>query len=57
MTVDVALRRGSLYTPLVRRDMNLLIAAKALKHGRTVVMRDNRHFEPTGAKLLNPYET
>ena len=37
--------------------MDLLIAATALEHDLTVVTRNTRHFEPTGAKLLNPYET
>jgi len=57
VTVEVALRWGSLYTRLGRRDMDLLIAATALEHDLTVVTRNTRHFEPTGAKLLNPYET
>ena len=57
ITVEVALRWGSLYTRLGRRDMDLLIAATALEHDLTVVTRNTRHFEPTGTKLVNPYET
>jgi predicted nucleic acid-binding protein len=57
VTVEVALRRGSLYTRLGRRDMDLLIAATALEHDLTIVTRNIRHFKPTGAKLPNPYET
>lgn len=30
------------------------IAATALHHDLTVVTRNNRHFDPTGCKLLNP---
>lgn len=37
--------------------MDLLIAATALEHDLIVVTRNTRHFEPTGAKLPNPYET
>lgn len=57
ITTDVALRWGSLAMRLRRRDMDLLIAATALEHDLTVVTRNTKHFEPTGAKLLNPYES
>jgi predicted nucleic acid-binding protein len=57
ITTEIALRWGRLFVLLKRRDMDLLIAATALEHGLTVVTRNTRHFEPTGAKLLNPYET
>lgn len=56
VTTQVALRWGRLAMQLRRRDMDLLIAATALEHDLTVVTRNVRHFEPTGAKLLNPYE-
>ena len=57
ITTEIALRWGRLLVLLKRRDMDLLIAATALEHDLTVVTRNTRHFEPTGAKLLNPYET
>ncbi len=57
VTVAVARRWGELATRLNRRDSDLLIAATALEHDLTVVTRNTRHFEPTGAKLLNPYES
>ena len=57
ITTEIALRWGRLIVLLKRRDMDLLIAATALEHDLTVVTRNIRHFEPTGAKLLNPYET
>lgn len=56
VTIAVALRWGELYTRLKRRDTDLLIAATALEHDLTVVTRNIRHFEPTGAKTLDPYE-
>lgn len=52
---ETAIMWGTLYTRLKRRDTDLLIAASALHHGYTVVTRNVRHFEPTGVKLLNPY--
>lgn len=33
-----------------------LIAATAIQHGLHVVTRNTRHFEPTGAMLINPWE-
>jgi predicted nucleic acid-binding protein len=33
-----------------------LIAGAALTHGATVVTRNTKHFERSGAKLLNPWE-
>ncbi len=35
---------------------DLMIAATALEHGLTVVTRNVRHYEPTGVKILNPFE-
>ena len=57
ISVEIALRWGVMSMQLRRRDMDLLIAATALEHDLTVVTRNVRHFEPTGAKLLNPYES
>lgn len=37
-------------------NVDLLIAATAKVHGLTVVTRNVRHFKPTGARLLNPFE-
>lgn len=60
VTAATALRWGELVARLKRRDTDLLIAATALEHDVTVVTRnirhfEIRHFEPTGAKVLNPY--
>lgn len=54
---DTAIMWGTLYTRLKRRDTDLLIAATALRRGYAVVTRNIRHFEPTGVKLVNPYDT
>jgi toxin FitB len=56
VTTQIALRWGALAAALRRRDLDLFIAATALEHDLTVVTRNVRHFEPTGAKLFNPYE-
>ncbi len=37
-------------------NVDLLIAATALVHGLTVVTRNVRHFEPTGVRVVNPFE-
>ena len=37
-------------------NVDLLIAATALVHGLCVVTRNVRHFEPTGVRVLNPFE-
>ena len=52
----VAVRGGTMYMRLKRRDMDLLIAATALEHDLTLVTRNVRHFEPTGVRLFNPHE-
>lgn len=56
VTADVAVRWGAMYVRLKRRDTDLLLAATALEHDLVLVTRNIRHFEPTGVKLLNPYE-
>jgi predicted nucleic acid-binding protein len=47
---------GPLTYDLRNTNPDLLIAATALEHNLTVVTRNIRHFEPTGAKLFSPYE-
>ena len=57
LPVDAATARrwGRLSASVGNRDADLLIAATALQHGLTVVTRNVRHFEPTGAPVLNPF--
>lgn len=50
-----ARRWGQLSELLGHANADLLIAATALEHGLTVVTRNARHFEPTGANVLNPF--
>jgi len=50
-----ARRWGRLCQRLGHANADLLIAATALEHGLTVVTRNTRHFEPTGAQVINPF--
>jgi hypothetical protein len=52
----VALRSAKLHVPDPCSDRDAYIAATALVHGLTVVTRNTRDFEGTGAKVLNPWE-
>jgi predicted nucleic acid-binding protein len=52
----VARRWGSLSGRLGHDGADLLIAATALEHDLTVVTRNVRHFEPTGAAVIDPFE-
>jgi len=51
----VALKCASLHVPNRRSDRDCLIAATALIHGYTIVTRNVRDFEGTGAAVLNPW--
>jgi predicted nucleic acid-binding protein len=53
----VALRCARLHVPDPRPERDALIAATALTHGMTVVTRDVADFEPTGVRVLNPWNT
>jgi predicted nucleic acid-binding protein len=52
----VALRCAALHVPDPRSERDALIAATALVHGMTVVTRNVADFEPTGVRLLNPWD-
>jgi len=52
---EVARCCARLHVPDPRGERDALIAATALVHGMTVVTRNLADFEPTGAKLLNPW--
>lgn len=54
--LGVARRWGQLSAALGHDSADLLIAATALEHGLTVVTRNLRHFLPTGATTLNPWQ-
>ena len=51
-----ARRWGRLHAELGYTNSDLLIAAIALERSLTVVTRNVRHFEPTGVRVLNPFE-
>ena len=52
-----ARRWGRLSARIGHDGPDLLIAATALEHGLTVATRNVRHFEPTGAPVLDPFHT
>jgi predicted nucleic acid-binding protein len=53
----IAFRCASLHVPITRPDNDAWIAATALVHNMTVVTRNTVDFEPTGVRLLNPWDT
>ena len=53
--LPVARRSAALHVPDPRPVRDALIAATALVHGFTLVTRNVADFEPTGAKLLDPW--
>ena len=52
----VALRCAALHVPDPRADRDAMIAATALVHGMTVVTRNLVDFEPTGVRVMNPWD-
>ena len=52
--LPIARRWGRLVDAVGHGNADLLIAATALERGLTVVTRNVRHFEPTGASVLDP---
>jgi toxin FitB len=55
LTVGIARRWGRLAAQLGNKQLDLAIAATALEHGLTVVTRNVCDFEPTGVKVINPF--
>lgn len=54
---SIALTSAALHVPDPRPDRDAYIAATAMVHRLTVVTRNIGDFQPTGVKLLNPWET
>ena len=54
--LPTARRWGRLSAALGNRNTDLFIAATALEHDLTIVTRNVRHFEPTGVRLVNPFD-
>ena len=52
--LSAARRWGRLSAAMGHEGADLLIAATAIENGLTVVTRNVRHFEPTGAPVLDP---
>jgi predicted nucleic acid-binding protein len=55
VTTAIARRWGRLSDDQGHSGPDLLIAATAMENGLTVVTRNVRHFEPTGARVFNPW--
>lgn len=56
ITIPIARTWGRLAKRLGRFDADGGIAATALAHDLTVITRNVRHFDGSGAKILNPFE-
>jgi toxin FitB len=56
VTTQIALTWGRLGERRGHMNADLLIAATAIGHDLAVVTRNVRHFEGTGAKVLNPFD-
>jgi len=52
----VARRCARLHVPDRRSERDALIAATALVHGMTIVTRNLADFEPTGVRVINPWD-
>jgi toxin FitB len=55
VTVEIALTWGRLGQRRGHMNADLLIAATAIVHDLAVVTRNTRHFEGTGARVVNPF--
>lgn len=56
ITTEIALVCAALHVPNRRGERDAWIAATALVHDLTIVTRNVRDFEGTGAKLFNPWD-
>lgn len=57
VTPRIAKRWGRLSIQIGNNSPDLLIAATALEEHLVVATRNTRHFDPTGAEVLNPAAT
>jgi predicted nucleic acid-binding protein len=55
-TIGIAHTWGRMGQRMGHMGGDLLIAATAIEHDLTVVTRNVRHFDGTGAKVLNPFD-
>ena len=53
---DMAQIWGRLRAPRPENSLDKQIAATALIHDLTVVTRNTDHYEPTGVKIVNPFD-
>ncbi|MEQ8287313.1 type II toxin-antitoxin system VapC family toxin [Thalassospira sp.] len=52
----VARQCAQLHVPDPKSERDALIAATALVHGMTIVTRNTRDFDPSGVRLLDPWQ-
>lgn len=57
LTVNIARRWGRISAQVGNKNLDLGIAATALEHGLTIATRNVAHYAPTGAPIVNPFET
>jgi len=51
----VAKRWGELGAQVHNSGADILLAATAIEHGLCIVTRNEKHFGPTGAEIINPW--
>ena len=58
LLIDTAIARrwGSITAAIGNKSADLQLAATALEYELTVVTRNVRDFEPTGVRIVNPFE-
>ena len=52
----IALRWGTVSAAIGNKSADLMIAATALEFGLSVVTRNVTDFQPTGVRIINPFE-
>src|SRR5262249_55965639 len=57
LTINIARRWGRLAAQIGNKELDIAIAATALEHGLTVVTGNTKHFERTGAPILDPFKS
>lgn len=53
---SIARRWGRLAGAIGHQGVDLLIAATAIEHGLAVATGNVRHYEPTGARVVDPFQ-
>ncbi|OGT62001.1 MAG: hypothetical protein A3E85_05290 [Gammaproteobacteria bacterium RIFCSPHIGHO2_12_FULL_45_12] len=56
LDVSIAQRCAKLPVPNKKPERDAIIAATALVHGMTIITRNHKDFNQTGANVFNPWE-